>query len=159
MSCLAGEWGWESTYGEELYAKLATLNTQALVPLPPKNAGRSKKRVVVEVEGQEETGTEKPKKRQKPALKPTKKAPLISDVPSEVSTMQNVFQVANYVDIGRPERVLKPTTSTFRGFGGHEATDEVSNPVIWAPSVANVRDSQVAGPSRLNSRALSDVDN
>lgn len=122
-ACLSGEWGWESTYGDELYSKLTTLNLPALVPLPAKNT-RGPKRPV-DVRSQEEEGTEKPAKRLKAALTALRLEPLISHEPT---SFQGQFQLTGYADggFGEERSPLDPTISTFRAFGESQSDDEMS---------------------------------
>ncbi|KAF8952572.1 P-loop containing nucleoside triphosphate hydrolase protein [Flammula alnicola] len=78
---LGGQWGWEMTYGDELFAAMKDMDIPPLVPLPTKSRATAAKR-----------GHDGQERREKPAKK-KKPVDLVREIPED---MQFTFEVSGY---------------------------------------------------------------
>jgi len=119
---LSGSWGWELTYGDELYLKLLSLNIQPPKPLPSKPRVTAVKRGAQTVEGETTEMMKNTKSMKRAKTMASKKAG------------QHVFEVNGYTTSQVVGGSLDPTYSTFSTFASNhsQAHPHMS---VWAPEV------------------------
>jgi hypothetical protein len=120
---LAGSWEWKSTYGDELYLKLLSLNIQPPKSLPSKPRVTAVKRGTQTVKGETTEMMKNTKSMKHAKMMASKKAG------------QHMFEVNGYTASQVVGGSLDPTYSTFSTFASGNHSQAHPHMSVWAPEV------------------------